>query len=282
MAETQGTQDMSDAELSLLTPEERAALEDDDEPAVDPTLVGTAEEPVTEDVSAELGDDEPETEAPAPTKAEEAAATAEAAPAKTRRSDDIVLEEGEKRDWDADLAGLAQKFDEGELTTTEFATQQAAIIRSQSKAETAAAINDAMWERAQRRFFNEHQQYKSTVMHAALAAALQEESKAEPGSIDGEELLDRAHKRVSKEFGLKVDGTGSPKGSRPPVDPVAAQAKAAKSAPKTLAEVPAASGGDDEGGGRWAALDNLTGLDLEYALAKLSDADQEKFLAGQL
>lgn len=93
---------------------------------------------------------------------------------------------------------------------------------------------------------------------------------------DQEWFLQEAHKRV-----LAVRGI-TPKGAK--ADP-AAVANAARrppvaSLPKTVGDLPGAGDLDDVAGGEFASIDKLTGEAYERALAKMSDEQRARYLAG--
>jgi hypothetical protein len=303
MAETSGIKDMSDAEKALLTPEERAALEDGEEKveakdeATDEAGDKKDEAPV-EDVSDELdeaGDKEldpneeiedPDAEAEAKTEAKTEAETETKAEEKEepRGGGGFMIPEGESRDWGKELGELAKKFDAGDLTIEEFTAKQGDILTARANEEVSAKINEAIWKRDVSRFMSRHEQYaKSPILYAALNAALQREGSAKGADdLDGEVLLNRAHRAVMQEFGQRVDpaATAEPAARRPVGKPAEVEAKARAKAPKTLAEAPAADDvqpSDD----RWAAIDKLDGMELEFALAKLSQDEAQKYLAGR-
>lgn len=92
-------------------------------------------------------------------------------------------------------------------------------------------------------------------------------------------FLNEAHKRVKALHGIvetpkqqepqKTDNT-KPQTRKPAVD----------SLPKTLAGVPGSDGPGDLAG-EFAELDRLEGTDLEDAIAKMSDAQRQRYMAGR-
>lgn len=301
-------QGMTDKEVSMLTEEERAALEDDapDPAKVDDTAKkaalaggGTPDNPVLEmvddgDLDAkaaadETDDDDDEAAAAAAKKGDGDAATEgeEGKPAVTEppveareRQFVPLLPVPTARDFDAEEVALVKKFEEGELTELEYSKAKRELSAAFSEAQHAdkfnEAVQDAVWLNEQRRFLKAHPEYKQgTPLYAALDCATRLEGKAEGAEeLSGDELLERADKRVKADYGLKVPLPGVA-----PVAPKkAGEEQARKNAPKTLGEgVPAADLADTGRGGRFAHLEQLDGLELENAIAKLSQADQDEY-----
>lgn len=298
-----GIKGMTEFEESILTDNERAALEQGDADdaaaeAADDAPTGTPDAPVTEMVADD--DKEEDEKAPAADAAEPPASEGEvpaeepAEEAPRARTDAFVMPESEARDYDAEAAELgkqilaiAKQLEDGEITMAEGTAKQfeimaaqAKLAKDQAKAEMAREINDAQWGRDVKRFLRDNQQYKSPVLYSALNAALAEVNRdTANASLDGDELLERAHALVSKEFGVVPPKAGTPR-ARPLPKPGEAEAKAIKAAPKTLADVPSA---DDAatGADRYVHLDRLGGIDLENALSKMSDAESDAYLAGR-
>ncbi len=115
-----------------------------------------------------------------------------------------------------------------------------------------------------------------------LNAALDVEVKAisqEPESEGKTSVwcLHEAHRRLKADFGLGKKATVAK-----PADSEKADLRRKpdlKVVPPNLGSVPAAGGADDStGGGEFAHLDNLEGMELENALAAMSRADQDRYL----
>lgn len=279
--------DMSDAEKALLTDEERAALESDDEGGDEPQdeLEDKAEAPAAK---------EEEDEAPTEVKEEgEPAAVDEPDEDEPRGGDLLLLPETqlstineEREAINKRLADLTRQFEDGEITTREFASGQqeaftklAELTKAEAKAEFARDFNNAQWERDVRRFLRDNEQYRSPILYQALNAALAVVNKEEGAeSLDGDQLLREAHKRVMKEFGQQPPPAA--KGARPMPKNAEAEARARRAAPKTLAEVPAADDAD-VAGGKFSHLDRLSGMDYERALAKLSPEEAAAYEAEE-
>jgi hypothetical protein len=204
------------------------------------------------------------------------------------------MPEAGDRDFQAELTelgkqlqALAKQFEDGEITTQEFTAKQfeiwdarSRLSQAQAKAETAREINDAQWARDVKRFLRDNEQYKSPILYQALNAALTEVNKDPANvSLDGDELLEKAHGLVAKEFGVVPPRSVKPR-TRPLPKPGEAEAKAIKAAPKTLADIPAADDAST-GADRYVHLDRLDGIALEQALAKMTEAEAEAYLAGR-
>jgi len=278
--------DMTEFEQSLLTDEERSALEAGDaEDAAEATAealpAGTTDEPVTEIVpedDAGAADGEPAAEAADGEPAAEGELDADEAP--SQRRDSFVMPEGEARDYKAELKALAKKFEDGEITTEEYSEQQSQIITDRAEANVARKVNDAQWSRDVKRFLRDNEQYKSPILYNALQAALEVVNKDTTSQdLDGDQLLEKAHRLVNKEFGQKPPAANTAR-TRPLPKPGEAEAKAIRSAPKTLADVPAA---DDAatGSDKYVHLDRLGGIELEQALAKMSEQDADAYLSAR-
>jgi hypothetical protein len=97
---------------------------------------------------------------------------------------------------------------------------------------------------------------------------------AKNGDQPAEWFLLEAHKRVKALHGLGVASAPvvpDAKASRkPPLDAV----------PKTLAQVPGSDGPGDVDGNEFSDVDRLTGDAMESAIAKMSPAQRERYMAG--
>jgi hypothetical protein len=288
---------MSDAEVSLLTPEERAALEDT---TTDAAQIDDAEKKAALAAEGDVIDDEEEAvEAAAAGDAGEAepadakVATDKAKAESTAKVDHAVDAEakdrgfvlnmptGEARDYDAEAAATVKKYEEGELEEATYHKIMRDISVAQSQFVNAEAINkavqDGIWAHEQKRFFKTHGQYKQgSLLYAGLMQAVLLEGQIDGvDDLTGDELLERSHKRVMMEYGQNPPGATVVKDDTPPKK--AGEDKARAMAPKTLGEIPAADL-PDVGGDRFAHLDKLTGIPLENELAKFGSADEEAYL----
>mgnify|MGYP000084126430 CR=1 FL=1 len=189
-----GTEGMSALELAILTPEERAALSE--ETSAEEAAARTAEATSTIDAPAAApapatatvdDDDDPPRvtdegakdviETPAPT-AQAPAPEAEATTAEVDREPFVAkMPVGEAVDYDAKLADLSKRFEDGEVSTAEYNAELTQILSDKIQQEQAARFNEAvekqLWERAKEDFFGANEQYKkSAVLFGALGAAI--------------------------------------------------------------------------------------------------------------
>lgn len=119
----------------------------------------------------------------------------------------------------------------------------------------------------------------------ALSAALDAQVKRLAGDEANEDkpsewFLEEAHRRVARAFNLGKPATPAAGGK--PADPVkaaiASRKPDLKAVPSTIAHLPNAGGADDTvGEGKFADLDNLSGLDLERAIARMSPDEQQEY-----
>lgn len=287
-----GTQGMSELELSILTDDERRALEDEDTPeeaaaraktnAVDDAAAPTAVAPATSGDAQVIETPPPAASSP-PTQDAAAPATEEAPPA---TPDPFVarMPVGEAVDYDAKLGELSKRFEDGEVSTADYNKEMAALIEARTTAKMAAQFNasleEQLWQRGQDEFFGRHEQYtKSKALYGALSAEVsgieteRAEKKLPPLSAGA--LLEQAHKNVMREFGQV------PPAAQPRAPSRAGHAPDLASVPITLGGIPPADEAET-GADRFAALDKLADTNLEEyerQLAKLSPEDLDAYLS---
>ena len=155
----------------------------------------------------------------------------------------------------------------------EAAAEMAEPLAAQQAQPTAAqaAAEDAKWEAAKATFFSDPGNaalVDGRIKTAGFLAAL-EEAAAE-GITDYSQILTKAREKVTG-----VPAVDTDKALREAAFNRTKEANAV--APSTLRDVPNTSNPGDNPG---AALDNLDISTLEDALAKMSDADRDRFLAG--
>ena len=289
-----GTDGMSALELSILTADERAALEEDstaEELTAQKTPESADNVTVDDDETVTTGKPEGATdviETPKPG----ASATVE-----DPQADDpepfiakMPVPQGEAVDYDAKIAELAQKFEDGDVSTAEYNAELTSLIANKVKAESAAELNASvetqLWERQKADFFDNNEQYrKSAVLFGALGAAISQlERDAAEGKgarLSGTKLLQEAHRNVLTEFGQVPPAArtapATPKTSR------AGTAPDLKGIPQTLVDVPVADAAET-GKDRFAELDRLSDTDpaeWERRIAAMSPADQAAYGALQ-
>ena len=191
-------------------------------------------------------------------------------------------------DIDTKLDDLAAKFDDGELTASEYRAaikpleqERDQIKESVFKANLAHDQNIATWTKVHvPSFLRDHPEYQPPRTDAEGKAIPPSESFRLLDMIVREiqsdqntanpldpAILEQAHARLQSAFGRAPAAapgrqTPPPRGQMPP----------------SLAHVPAASATELEGN-RFAHLDRLTGTAFEDALAKLPEADREAYLS---
>jgi len=214
-------------------------------------------------------------------------------------------------DYDKKMADLAakknavhKKFKDGDIEIDQMLTErdevdtEAARLRAQQeRAEHNATINQqneaAAWHHDIATFVAavkkaEGIDYGKKTLNAALDEAVKElaNAKDKDGKLvhaekGGRWFLREAHKRVKEDLGIKP-AVAADKGD----DKAAAEKKAAalaarkpdkKKVPKTLAGLPASSADDTKGDPEFQHLDKLDGMDLEYAVAKMTPEQQERW-----
>ena len=294
---------MSDKDLEDdgLTDEERAALAEED--GTD-TPAGELDIPEGEGEGAGEGSEDDaaaaaEAEAKAKADADAAAAAAGrddgaaegTTPPETALPDAPILVAEAPTDAAERLAEIATKkndlisqFDDGDITAKEYqqeldklAKQERDIEFAVNKAQMAADMEKQRkyneWLATVNGFLNEHKFYKE---NPRLYRALDQEVKdvsatPEAANWDGNQILKKAHDNLTVAFNLQPAGksdtpTPVPKPTIPP----------------SLAKIPAADN-NDMGGGKYAALDRLANTNpiaYEEAIAKMSDADRDAYLAS--
>lgn len=303
--------------LDTLTPEERAAIEDQEfSPEELAAMKGIAgdEDPDGDDDGDDNQQPEKKTdenpEVKPPVAAEPAEKTPEAAnPAPDQASESVVAPTYNAQlpaDYDEQVAALksetralAEKFKAGELEFEDYQTQlnrlnelrdQLAEIRLKASisAEMKAQTQDQLWYSAVNRFVT------TTARAEGIDYAKDAEKQADLDTFvktlaahpkNGDKTFDwfltEAHKRVKALHGItdKKEGPSDPpKKDDPPAKP--SRKPPLDAAPKTLAHVPGSDGPGDVGG-EFADLDALEGMELEQALAKLSPAQRDRYLKGE-
>lgn len=181
---------------------------------------------------------------------------------------------------------LASKFDDGDITAKDYQKQLDALNKQEReierevfKAQLAQEMEQQRqkneWARDVKDFLGEHPEYsKSKVLYGTLDNLVKEIARDPSNvSLSGSEILAKAHEQIQEAlgvFGVKQESAAKPAGKKP---------KAA--VPPTLGRVPAAEG-TETSGGKFAILDRLADTDpvrYEAELAKLSDAEMERYLA---
>ncbi|WP_421849932.1 hypothetical protein [Oricola sp.] len=184
---------------------------------------------------------------------------------------------------------LRQKFEDGELTETEYFDQLDPIDdqRNDLRVEIKLAAKSDEMRQAQKAadeetwagetvpaFFKEHDMYANNgILYDALdreVRRLQTAAIEKGESQHNPEFLRQAHKQVMEAFGrsAKSDKKDDVKDADTP------------KIPPNLGSLPASGIEDTSAGGKFDQLDRLTGEAHEAAVAALSDADREEYLSS--
>lgn len=280
-----------------LTPEERAALAEDD---------GGAGTPPASDDDADKA-----AEAAAAAEADQAKQAAEAAAAKAKEEEAAAAAAAEKPaepaadataqaqpilvappvdDAESRLTEIASKketlltqFDDGDITAKEYQKQLDELSKQErriefeiheaqlaSKMEQQRLQNE--WTATCNTFVETHAIYKDNPrLYKALDAEVRElAGKPETANWSGQKFLEEAHKNLKAAFGFAEPTDGKPQQRYNP----------ANNLPPNLAKVPAAEV-EDTNGGKFAVLDRLASSDplaYEETLARMSEADRNAYL----
>lgn len=318
------TEKLTDEDKAGLSPEEIAALEENDEatPAAtgatddDPTF-GADVDPETGKTKAQASDDTQST-VDGDVKTDDADAGGKEGGAdetgKAATGDDDDIDSGNAPlipqlhaepvvDFDKkmgalndELNALAKKFGDGDISFEELQIEQTRVhdaradLRAQMReSEMVDRINqsseEGLWKREQDDFFEDHAEYrKNPILMGALNTAVVSLANApENANRTGTWILNKAHKEVAKIMtpqvapGVKVPEGGEKPGGKQDAGKQPTRKADLKSVPRTLAGAPAADL-DTPGKGEFDDLDNLTGLDYENALARLTPEQQAKYL----
>lgn len=289
--------EMNQEMLDLMTPEERAAVEDSEySPEELAAMKGIAGDDDSDDDDED--DDQPAAEQkPAEEKADEPPAVEESADSPAPESDQGEFKPRYKAELPADfadqvaalnndMAELANQLRAGEIEFDEYNEKQGELLAKRDelnavklKADIAADMGaqnvEQEWEFTVKRFVRATA--KSEGIDYSKDAAKQKDLDLFVKALASEEsnanqpmdwFLAEAHKRVKALHGIaeaKSEVPAKPNRKAP-----------LEAIPKTLAQVP---GGDGPGdvADEFSNLDGLEGLALEDALAKMSPAQRERY-----
>ena len=269
--------DMTDEELAAMADD---TVSDDDEHDVEADVDEQGQEPATDEPVADEPVADVEIE-PEPVAAEPEAP----APPATAQQPQVQDKFGAELDkLNTDMADLKQKFDDGDISIDEYMDSRFAIERKVVKIEAhqERMQQDAQmsWDRANQEFLaNEDNKAlrENDVLYGAFAMQVNK-LIGEPASaaMSDADLLRAARDKVFAACRI-------PQESQPSKDESAIRAAKRESAnrgkaPTTLQGVPAAAQADDVDQSPFAYLDRLSGEQLEAAVAKLSEADQLRWL----
>lgn len=295
---------IEDADLENLSAEERAALasEEDLESLEDvkKEIAGLAkEEKVEEDevkyVDQAVLDAEKAKQDAAPKKEEEVTEEeVEDAPPIPRYVADESNYDKDVEELNKARTALLESFKSGEITIEDLLAGNAELdqvktdlviakVKSDVSKESAEQYSRQYWEWEVNKFMShikktENIDYKNDrILNAALDAevkALANDEKNNDKTSDW--FLNEAHAAIKTRFatpGKAQAKPGTPDAQRKPNLSVV---------PKTLSDVAGGDGGkEDVGGSDFAYLDNLSGIELEMAVAKMSKEDQERWVMAK-
>lgn len=300
-------------ELAQLTDEEREGLEDADlvddetdeeeEAAPEAETEAETEEEVETEEEAKPAAEAAEEEQPTRDDGEDDEPADLRDPVPVIRTEAPADVEARLADIDKREDDLTSKFDDGDITSAEYRAElrklereRGDIEKAQLKHDLATEFNEAQaeanWQRDVKQFLDAHPEVVSSKLRAdsfdmvvrAVTAKTMEGGKL-PGTAD----LEAAYKEWSEQLGIKPAAKDGGKPADPkPTDPKPAAAKPKVDvkprppATPTLANVPAAQVNDTDDG-KWAHLDRLMESDplgFEKAMAKMSEADREAYLAA--
>lgn len=181
---------------------------------------------------------------------------------------------------------LAEKFDEGEVTGVEYREQMETLEEQQRELREGilkASINretaEAYWGQVTvATFLASHPGYvPGTPAHAALDLEVRK-LQVETNNPFDPNILEKAHANIEASARVLLGLPAKPTKDEP--KPGAAKVKPGGPViPPTLGGLPAADIEEVDDGGGFAALDRLTGVAYEKALAAMPEADRERYLA---
>lgn len=192
---------------------------------------------------------------------------------------------------DARAQEIAQKFRAGELEadaflaeTQQIAAERASLEAQKAEARIAERINAQnalyQWQRAVKSFMREVKETEGIDYMADAEKADQLDTFVKALAADQKNegktyrwFLERAHKATKAVFGIEQ---AAPKPHQ--TTAAAARKPAVSAVPKSLAAIPGGSGPGDVGD-EFAELDRLEGEAYEMALARLTPAQRERYLA---
>lgn len=308
------SQEFDEHILSTLTPQEVAAIkeepsaeelaaiaaiassaedgvdDDDDDKdgggTADPTA--TAANPAAAVAATPAAKDTPPEPDPAPTPKPEAAEFRPRYEAKL--PDDFAVQEaGIKEQADA----LVAKFKGGELDFDQYQIEAAALakleraldeirLKASLSQEMTAQTAEQQWAFTVQRFMSATAKAEGGIDYAKDAdknadldlfvkALARDEKNADKPA---EWFLNEAHRRVQVMHGLTV---AKPTASAAPAAP--SRKPPIDAAPKTLAQVPGGDGPGDVDGNEFEAIDRLKGDAQEAAIARMTPAQRERYMA---
>jgi hypothetical protein len=266
-------------ELATLSDEERAALVDD-EPSIDALKAIAGEE---EEVTAEAVADDGKAEV-----AEEEAefVTQYVVQAVEGYDDKMAAFKDQKADLRKQLNDGDLSLDDYDAKKDEIVAQEQELREQKLKADIAADQNEqnavARWKWEQEKFFADESNaiYKDKLVMAAFDTAVRDLGNAEENANrNGAWFLNKANEMVRERFNMgKAVEVASPKETPQPKD--SGRKPDLSVVPKTLSHLPSADVAKTGEVGEFDHLDRMSGLELERAVSRLSEAERERYRAS--
>lgn len=206
-------------------------------------------------------------------------------------------------DIETSRAELKKKFEDGELDTVEYMDQRDVLSKEESdlvwqsrkeemRQESARDADTRDWDIASREFSAANPDYFKS---PGLTAALQTHTNAvfaDPryAQASHSARLAEAKRRTDEDLGLNKEP--APKADNTPTDAekkaaeekkkaaMAGRGKAADNVDPTLSDVPAADKTTAGSADKFAHLDDMEGVELERAIAGMSEAEQDAWRAS--
>lgn len=270
-------------ELATLSDEERAALVDD-EPNVEAlkAIVGEEEE-VTEEVIAA---DEAKVAKVDPAEEEAEFVTQYVVQAVEGYDDKMEAFKNQKVELRKQLNEGDLSLDDYDAKKDEIVAQEQELREQKLKADIATEQNEqnatARWSWEQERFFADKNNaiYKDKLVMAAFDTAVRDLGNDEANANrNGAWFLNKANEMVRERFNMgKAAEVVTPKEETPPKD--TSRKPDLSVVPKTLSHLPAADVAKTGEVGEFDHIDRLTGLELERAVSRLSEAERERYRAS--
>ena len=195
------------------------------------------------------------------------------------------------------IEALDKQLEEGEIDYAAHAKSNRDLVGEmtdlralQRESEFTNANNEMSqqqhWEWEVERFVEENDQFKSPVIYGALRGALEDLYATEENAGNSYRwFLREAAKGVNEAFNLNkpvavadaTDADAADLTKAKDLDKAVEDAAPVEKPPTTLANVPAATGNEEQRD-PFAKLDDMEGMELEEELAKMSKADMNKYL----
>ena len=294
-----GGESEGDAESRLASPRPE---DQQDQPAAAP---GDTNEGATDPDAGPVEDDQTEAAAPPETPKDDEIPRGQQLETRIRPSRDMPQDiPGAIQGIDTQLDALETALDEGEIELKEFLRQSRTLQNQRQELvadaremeiiqNASSALAETNWNASVAQFMGANPNFQNPIMQGALQAALNELYQV-PDNVGASHqwYLETARRAVLQQItpaeataANPPDNEDSPQQQR--AQQIQAQSrqrvqaanKARAEVPQTLSNIPA---DQDNASDEFSALDNLSGVELESALAKMSPEQQDRYLrAGQ-